>query len=397
MAADFSEARRREARAGPRTPAVRVGILGAARIARKNARAISRVPGSAKVTAIASRSVDKAAALAAEVGLSGKAALVGSYAALLESPLVDAVYVPLPTAMHSEWVARAAAAGKHILLEKPVALDDVATDEIVAAARAAGVALLDGTMFSHDLRWSAVDRALAGGDLGAPSHVYAVFSFDGAALPEGDVRTQPDLDGLGCLGDIGWYCIRAALRVFGWEPPVRVLGHAGAARFENGVLRQCGATLEFSGGRIATVECSFDRAFEQRVAITTDRKVRVEVQDAFLPENNHYAAFMVTGKASAGNPSQRARRTTIRTPLPQESRMWQQFAKICAEPQGEASLEAMRRTALTQRVVNAVARSLKSSLPEPARVRELSPYLYSSETSQHDVKGFLSELNAAAE
>lgn len=74
--------------------------------------------------------------------------------------------------------------------------------------------------------------------------------------------------------------------------------------------------------------------------------------------------------------------------------MWQSFARLCAEPKGAASLEAMRQAALTQRVVNAVARSLKSTPPEPARVRELSPFLY--ESSPDDVKGFLSDLNAVS-
>jgi len=373
---------------------VRIGVMGAARIARKNARAIARVPGSVKVTAIASRSGEKAAAFASEVSLAGKAALLDSYGALLESPLIDAVYMPLPTSMHTEWVSRAAAAGKHILLEKPVALDDVTTDEVVASARSAGVALLDGTMFAHCLRWEAVDRVLRGGDLGRPRHVYATFSFDGAGLPAGDVRTKPDLDGLGCLGDIGWYCVRAALRVFAWEAPERVLGHAGALRFENGVLRQCGATLEFSDGRVAVVECSFERAFEQRVAVSTDGKARLEMQDAFLPESNQNASFMVVSKDGNALKPPRVRRTTVPTPVPQESRMWQSFARLCAEPKGAASLEAMRQAALTQRVVNAVARSLKSTPPEPARVRELSPFLY--ESSPDDVKGFLSDLNAVS-
>ncbi len=390
---DVREARRRARDGAARTPAVRIGVMGAARIAKKNARAIARVPGAAKVTAVASRSGEKAAAFATEVNLSGKAALLDSYGALLESPLINAVYMPLPTSMHSEWVSRAAAAGKHILLEKPVALDDVTTDEVVASARSAGVALLDGTMFAHCLRWEAVDRVLRGGDLGRPQHVYATFSFDGASLPAGDVRTQPDLDGLGCLGDIGWYCVRAALRVFAWEPPERVLGHAGALRFENGVLRQCGATLEFSGGRIAVVECSFERAFEQRVAVSTDRKARLEMQDAFLPESSQNASFIVVSK-DAGAFKSRVRRTTVPTPVPQESRMWQSFARLCAEPKGAASLEAMRQAALTQRVVNSVARSLKSTPPEPARVRELSPFLY--ESSPDDVKGFLSDLDAVS-
>ena len=186
-------------------------------------------------------------------------------------------------------------------------------------------------------------------------------------------------------------CIRD--RVFDWEPPERVLGHAGAQHFENGVLRQCGATLEFSGGRIAVVECSFERAFEQRVAVSTDRKARLEMQDAFLPESSQNASFIVVSK-DAGASKSRVRRTMVPTPVPQESRMWQSFARLCAEPKGAASLEAMRQAALTQRVVNAVARSLKSTPPEPARVRELSPFLY--ESSPDDVKGFLSDLNAVS-
>lgn len=65
---------------------------------------------------------------------------------MLADPRVDAVYIPLPSALHMEWVQAAAAAGKHILLEKPVAVNQAELDAMLAAVQAAGVQLMDGTM-----------------------------------------------------------------------------------------------------------------------------------------------------------------------------------------------------------------------------------------------------------
>ncbi|KDD74325.1 hypothetical protein H632_c1400p0, partial [Helicosporidium sp. ATCC 50920] len=113
------------------------------------------------LVAIASRTEERARAYAGEVGLPS-VRLHGSYASLLEDAEVDAVYIPLPTTLHVEWAVRAAAAGKHIVLEKPIAhtREDLAT--ILSAATRAGVVLVDGTMWSHHPRERRMRELLEG-------------------------------------------------------------------------------------------------------------------------------------------------------------------------------------------------------------------------------------------
>ena len=338
---------------------VRLGILGAARIAVKNCKAIEAVPGSVVVRAVASRDPAKAEAFVAANGLP-EGTKCCSYDELIGDPDIDAVYIPLPTSMHVEWVQKAAAAGKHVLLEKPVALTDTGTDQIFRICQMAHVANLDGTMFSHDMRWEEIDRAVAAGELGDVTNVRASFSFTG--LAEGDIRTHAGLDGLGCLGDIGWYSVRAAMRIFDYELPKRVMGHAGARRYANGVLKDCGATLEWSGGRVATIDCSFERPYENRV-VASSATASLELVDAFLPADDRGAAYTVTRHTGVFGKDAVAREWVV-TPVPQVSRMWLKFAELCAAPRSRESLEYMRQSIAIQRVVCAIERSLHCTNPE---------------------------------
>ena len=103
-------------------------------------------PAAAAVVAVGSRDPAKAVALLEQWGILGTATAYGSYDEVLADSRVDAVYIPLPAALHLPWVRKAAAAGKHILLEKPVAINEEDLDAILEACREAGVQLMDGTM-----------------------------------------------------------------------------------------------------------------------------------------------------------------------------------------------------------------------------------------------------------
>ncbi|CAI5968743.1 unnamed protein product [Closterium sp. NIES-65] len=138
---------------------VRFGILGTARIAQKVIRSMQCVPGVIPY-AIGSRSYERAAQFAKEVGMAGDAAIYGSYADVIADPLVDAVYIPLPTALHVEWVVKAANHGKHILLEKPVSLNAADLETMIAAVDSAGVQIMDGTMWMHNPRAAEMKAAM---------------------------------------------------------------------------------------------------------------------------------------------------------------------------------------------------------------------------------------------
>ena len=145
----------------PLAPApVSFGIVGCANIARKVSRAILLSPNST-IVAVGSRSAAKAAAFAAENGFPAAAKAYGSYDAVLDDPDVDAVYFPLPTSLHRRWAVAAAQKRKHVLLEKPVALNAAELDEILAACESGGVQYMDATMWVHHPRTAEMEAFLA--------------------------------------------------------------------------------------------------------------------------------------------------------------------------------------------------------------------------------------------
>jgi predicted dehydrogenase len=172
-------------------PVLRWGIMGTANIARKNARAMALSPA-AQLVAVGSRTEARCATWVGEVesalqaeGLRaqspplGAVRCHGSYAALLADPNVDAVYLPLPTTLHLAWVLAAAAAGKHVLVEKPVGLTLAEVAQMAEACRAAKVLFMDGVMFHHHPRLAHVQAALA------DPCVHHTFSVNVCALCRG--------------------------------------------------------------------------------------------------------------------------------------------------------------------------------------------------------------------
>lgn len=138
---------------------VRFGILGCAQISIKLCKAISKAQN-ATLIAIGSRSLEKATAFAAEQGLPEVVRVYGSYEAVLEDNEVDAVYIPLPTALHVTWAVKAAERGKHVLLEKPVAMNVSELDRILEACETNGVQFMDGSMWLHHPRTAKMKEAL---------------------------------------------------------------------------------------------------------------------------------------------------------------------------------------------------------------------------------------------
>lgn len=229
---------------------VRWGILGTARIAAKKvAPAIHRADG-AELSAVASRSAERAAEWAKE---HGAVRSYGSYAELLDDPDIDAVYIPLPPALHHEWTIHAAQKGKHVLCEKPLALNAQQAEEMAAACREHNVQLMDGVMWLHHPRAEEMQRPIQDGTLGELRRVTSAFTFHWDVVPEDDLRLSRELGG-GSLGDLGWYCVGAALWAFG-KLPTHVYG---AARFYRDVDLNFSGLLWFAGNRIASFDSGFD-------------------------------------------------------------------------------------------------------------------------------------------
>lgn len=191
------------------------GIIGCADIAKKFVKSI-KLAENAKLVAVGSRTLEKVQLFSQETELSPDVQLYGTYQEVLDNPSVQAVYIPLPTTLHLEWVKRAAVAGKHILLEKPVALDANEFHLMITICREHNVFLMDGTMFMHHPRTIALQDTLRDPSAGMLRRVNTCFNFStDEEFLRSNIRVKSDGDPLGVLGDLGWYCIRLGLVAFG--------------------------------------------------------------------------------------------------------------------------------------------------------------------------------------
>ena len=146
------------------------------------------------------------------------------YAALLARTDIDAVYIPLPTGLRKEWVIRAAQAGKHVLVEKPVGVNAADVAEIIAACDQHRVQFIDGVMFMHGRRLQRL-REVVDRDVGKVRHIATQFSFmSDEEFQRSNIRAHGRLEPLGCLGDLGWYCLRFTLWAMHEATPTHVTG-----------------------------------------------------------------------------------------------------------------------------------------------------------------------------
>ena len=185
----------------PRIAPLRIGILGAANIARQFSRDVAPSPA-VRIVAVASRNADTAAALAAAQGIGRHH---GSYEALLADPEVDAIYLPLPNSLHAEWAIKAAAHGKHVLCEKPLALGRGEAQSMFNAARRHGVMLLEAYPYYFQPQTGALVALLNVGAIGTVQSVQSCFGFT-VSNPQHNIRMKPELGG-GALLDAGSYAL----------------------------------------------------------------------------------------------------------------------------------------------------------------------------------------------
>lgn len=191
---------------------VRWGILGASNFAlRDMGPALHAAEGGALV-ALATRSPQKAVAFKA---INPDLQIFDSYDALLASDSIDAIYIPLPNALHVEWALKAVAAGKHVLCEKPMSMRADEFDHLIKARDASGLQVAEAYMVVHHPQWARVRHLLADGAIGNLMHIEGRFTFhnDNAA----DIRNQAAMGG-GALRDIGVYVIGTARFATGIEP-----------------------------------------------------------------------------------------------------------------------------------------------------------------------------------
>ena len=248
---------------------VRWGVLSPAKIAVNNVIPAMQRSQRCEVVAIASRDPERAAETADRLGI---ARHHGSYEELLADPDVEAVYIPLPNHLHAEWTLRAAAAGKHVLCEKPLALSAAQAAEMVDGCRAAGVLLMEAFMYRLHPLWLRVRELVTTGAIGELEAIQIFFSYHN--VDPGNIRNIAEYGG-GAVMDIGCYAINVARWMFDAEPTDVSAAVRIDPRF--GVDVVTSAVLDFAG-RHATFTCSTQTEPDQRVhLIGTTGRLLVEI------------------------------------------------------------------------------------------------------------------------
>jgi predicted dehydrogenase len=237
---------------------LRFGILGCANIARQFSRDVAGSPA-VRVVAVASRNAETAAAFAAAQGIGRHH---GSYEALLDDAQVDAIYLPLPNSLHAEWAIKAAASGKHVLCEKPLALGVEEAQTMFDVARRHEVMLLEAYPYYFQPQTGDMLALLHGGAIGSVRSVQASFGFT-LSNPVNNIRMNADLGG-GALLDAGSYPLSMIRLVMGCAPQ-RV--RADASWADSGVDISMMATLLYADGRRAQMSCAMDAANHRRAII----------------------------------------------------------------------------------------------------------------------------------
>ena len=236
---------------------LRWGLLSTARINRLIIPAV-RASARSELTTVASRSIDKGRAYAAEWNIPR---VLGSYDALLDDPSIDVVYIALPNSLHVEWTIRALGAGKHVLCEKPLALNVEDVDRIAAAAERAGRWATEGFMYRHQPLTHTVEAIVRSGRLGAIRGFKGAFTFP--LTREGDVRFDPALGG-GSLWDVGCYPVSYACLMAG-EAPAQVFGWQQTS--PTGIDLEFAGMLRFPDGSTAQFDCGFIGPFRAGMEI----------------------------------------------------------------------------------------------------------------------------------
>ncbi len=232
---------------------VRWGILSAATIAASQFIPAVRASRRGVLEAVAARELPRAEAFARGNGI--RRALAG-YAELIADPEVDAVYIPLPNALHAEWTIAAARAGKHVLCEKPLASDAVEAAQAVAACERAGVVHFESFVYRYHPQTLRIARWLREGSIGEVRNVHAAFHFRMRdERRTGDIRMSVPLAG-GALMDVGCYPISWLRFAFG-EEPTAATAQAVFAK-DGGVDTHVVGMLHFRHGRAGTFSGSFD-------------------------------------------------------------------------------------------------------------------------------------------
>jgi predicted dehydrogenase len=252
---------------------IRWGVLSTAHIGRIAVNPAIQASCNGTLVAVASRDAQRAREFAEEAGIPRH---YGSYDALLDDPDIDAIYIPLPNSGHREWSIRAAEQGKHVLCEKPLALNAAQCREMQDAASGNGTLLMEAFMYRFHPRTEQLVALSRTGAIGSIRAIRSTFTFR-LTRPD-NIRLLPELGG-GALMDVGCYCVNVSRTVAGAEPDEV---QAWATWGTTGVDLELTGALRFATGLVAHFDCALSMDRRQIVEIAgTDASVTMEA--AFVP------------------------------------------------------------------------------------------------------------------
>jgi D-xylose 1-dehydrogenase (NADP+, D-xylono-1,5-lactone-forming) len=251
------------------------GILSSAKIAQKAFIPAIRSVENARLVGIASSS-GSAKEVAEEFDIP---TVYESYEELLQDPTINAVYIPLPNALHAEWVIKAAEAKKHVLCEKPAALTKEEVVQMIESCKENDVLFMEAFMYQFHPQHERVKEIIASGEVGEVKFMRASFSFY-MGEANGNIRLNKELGG-GSIYDVGCYGIHAIRNILDIEPKsVFVNGEIDEA---SGVEISSIGVMEMENGLKASFDCGFDRTFYAHYEVI-GTKGTIEVPRAFRPD-----------------------------------------------------------------------------------------------------------------
>lgn len=266
------------------TPVIQWGILGAGMIARTAIMPAFADLSLASVVAVAGHDSVRLQKFAQDFQIP---LVYDSYAALLEDPEIDAVYIALPNSMHYEWTIRALQAGKDVLCEKPLAMTAEEATEMQRIADESDVWLMEAVMYRFHPRIRAINDIIRAGTIGQVTLVRGSFCF--TMSDESNYRNDPNLGG-GALMDVGSYCINAARYVIGEEPETVF---ANATFNDAGIDVSVSGVLNFPSGALAHIQCSFGSAEHQSLDIIGTLGT-IEIPTPFTAWNGDESTIRIT-------------------------------------------------------------------------------------------------------
>lgn len=319
----------------------RMAIIGIGKISTKAMIPAIRRAETADLYALGSSSPDKAARLQ-----TAAKRVYPSYQQVLDDPAVDGVYIGLPNHLHKEWTVKALACGKHVLCDKPLALNLDETKDVNAAARSAGRVLMEGFMYRFHPQHARVKELIASGTIGRVRLFEAHFHYYLEDLS--NIRMKPETGG-GGLYDVGCYGIDSARYLLS-EEPVSCngrwsLGPSGTDEF-------CHFTLNFSDDQVATITCGTHLQREQTYSIYGDLGV-IRVPMSYVPKRSRRNRVLVS--------TEEGEKQHIVSPTDQYAVEVDAFVAACRgdrDPRIESGLENMA-------ILDAVRRACQSGQVEP--------------------------------